>query len=121
MAGLHGALALRRDFGTNVVLVYMHSGTRRALLDPDVLDVSSSELVELHRRIRLKVESGSLQTGGLTIDEYANRRLRRSLSELAFVNGRIRNGARVFVLENLRDQMDQTLANFHRIRSMKFD
>lgn len=118
MAGIYGAISLSRHF-PEITIVYMHAGTRRTLTDPSVLDDQSAELVELRRRLIEKIESGVLPAPhGLHTDDFADTRLRRSLIELAYVNGLIRGREKVFVLENLRDQMDSTLANFAKIRSI---
>lgn|GEM_PF-6630044 len=120
MSGIYGATRLQEIFGANVSVVFMFTGSRRALLSPAFLDLNSPEILELMRRLREKTAKGIVRIPASEIDGYISARLALDLVSLAYVNGRIRSGANLLVLENFRDKMDETLlqfADFRRVTS----
>ncbi|MBC8275477.1 MAG: hypothetical protein H8E40_10990 [Chloroflexi bacterium] len=121
MAGVYGATKLKAMFGANVSIIYLHTGTRRSLLDPRCLSPQSPEIVELSRRLLEKIEKGILVPDDPSPDgikRYLDKRMELNFLDLAFVNGRIRSGEQITVLENIRDRMNDTLRQFDNCRKL---
>ena len=117
MAG-DGATRLRDVYGPNVSVMFMYTGSRRALLNPDCLTDDDPFIVELRRRLRCKIREKVLEVPREQDEaSYIRNRMRLNFAALAFINGRIRSGERVHVLENLRDELPSTLEQFERIRA----
>lgn len=116
MSGIYGAMRLKEIFGANVSVMFMYTGSRRSLLSPACLDHKSAEIIELTRRLRKKVDSGIVPVDPNEIDDYISNRLKLDLVSLAYVNGRLRSGADILVLENHRDRIDEPLVQFAELR-----
>ncbi|MBA4072588.1 MAG: hypothetical protein C0497_12250 [Gemmatimonas sp.] len=118
MAG-SGAMTLRAVFGANVSVLFLHSGTRESLLDPGCLQMDSAENIELMRRLHAKAQQGVLTApdgSQRSLERIIASRMEHNLLDLAFINGRIRSGEQILVLENLKDRMDGTVEQFGKWR-----
>ena len=121
MAGVYGATKLKAVFGANISIVYMYTGTRDSLLDPRCLRADSPEIIELKRRLSEKIQKGLLVPDDKSSDgikKFIDNRMELNYLDLAFINGRMRSGEQVTVLENLRDRMDNTLEQFNELRRL---
>jgi guanylate kinase len=119
MAGA-GAMTLRAVFGANVSILFLHTGTRESLLDPGCLRQDAPENIELKRRLQEKVNQGVLvipNGSSRKSEQILANRMEHNLLDLAFINGRIRSGEQVLVLENLRDRVGETVAQFTKWRA----
>jgi len=119
MAGVYGATKLKAVFGANISIVYMYTGTRNSILDPRCLRKDSPEIIELKRRLLEKIQKGLLipdDQSSNGIRKFIDNRMDLNYLDLAFINGRIRSGEQVTVLENLQDRMDDTLEQFNKLR-----
>lgn len=120
MAGSSGATKLKAVYGANVSVIYIHTGTRASLLDPRCLENDFSDNVELRWRLIKKVNEGiftDTDIQHMQIDAFIESRMQNNFLTLAFMNGRIRSGEQITVVENLRDKMDDAVAQFTNIRA----
>jgi guanylate kinase len=113
LAGIFGATRLKTVFGGNVSVIYMHTGTRQSLLNPECLLESCPEIQELRRRLHEKILTGVVALSPPeTAEAYVARRIDLNSLGYAYVNGRIRSGDEITVIENLRDKLDATVEQF---------
>lgn len=120
MAGSSGATKLKAVYGANVSVIYIHTGTRASLLDPRCLENDFSDNIELRWRLIKKVNEGiftDTDIQHMQIDAFIESRMENNFLDLAFMNGRIRSGEQVTVVENLRDKMNDAVAQFTNIRT----
>lgn len=120
MAGSSGATKLKAVYGANISIVYIHTGTRASLLDPRCLEDNFTDNVELLRRLRQKITEGIFtQTDiqSMQIEKFIFSRMQNNYLDLAFINGRIRSGEQITVIENLRDKMDNAILQFNTLRT----
>jgi guanylate kinase len=116
MAGIYGAARLKEVYGANVSVMFMYTGTRHSLMSPDTLTQNSPDIKELEHRLRKKIREGVLQVPANTVDAYVRNRMNLNTVSLAYVNGRLRSGDDIVVLENLRDRLQGTLTQFAELR-----
>jgi guanylate kinase len=112
MAGIYGATRLRDIYGKNISVLFMYSGTERDLLSPACLSEQSSEIREIIWRLREKVRTGVAVVESGSVDDYVNNRMSLNLLSLAYVNGRMRSGDSIKVVENEHDRLDRALEQF---------
>ncbi len=117
MAGIYGAMRLKAVFRGNVTVIYMYSGNRQSLLNPQCLCADCLDILEIKRRLIEKIENEVVIVGKDSIEEYIKNRMELNFLELAYVNGRIRSGENILILENPKDHLDSTLDNFAALRN----
>lgn len=119
MAGVFGASKLKAVYGANVSIIFMHSGLKESLRDSRSLTEDFEPTIELKRRLNLKIQERIFNTEEYeqsTIHNFILRRMELNYLEIAFVNGRIRSHEQIYVLENLKDKMKNSVAQFNSIR-----
>ncbi len=117
MAGIYGAIHLKDIYKDNVTIIYMYSGRRQSLYNPDCLLGKTPEITEIRRRLKKKINEGIVEVETEEIELYIEKRMHLNFIELAFVNGKIRSNVKIYILENHRDKMDYTLAQFISLKS----
>jgi guanylate kinase len=116
MAGIYGAMRLKAVFRGNVTVVYMYTSDRQSLLNPKCLCEDCTEIGEIKRRLLEKIDKETVVVGKDEVDGYVNNRMELNFLELAYVNGRIRSGENIFVLENANGKLDGAIATFEGLR-----
>ena len=120
LTSVFGAARLRATYGASVTSLYLWTGPHPSLMNPRCLEDSSPEVLELKWRIRKKlVEDGfsEFETASLTDDAFLMKRMVDNYLDVAAVNGRLRSGEDIYVLPNLRDRLEDAIAEFTRVRS----
>lgn len=120
MAGSGGATKLKAVYGANVSVIYIHTGTRASLLDPRCLEKDFEDNIELHRRLTEKVKDGIFTQSDIQqadAETFIDNRMENNFLDLAFINGRIRSGEQIYILENLRDKMANAVNQFIALRN----
>jgi guanylate kinase len=117
MSGIYGGTRLREIYGANITVMFMYTGNRRSLMSPDCLSSTSLEVEEIERRLRKKIGEGAMPLPiGESEEEYVEKRMELNALSLAYVNGRLRSGDLIAVLENLRDRLEDTVNQFIYLR-----
>lgn len=119
MAGVFGASKLKAVYGGNVSVLFMHSGTRSSVLDPRTLEDNFESNIELKRRLEMKFKNRLFNISEVNqadIDTFVSRRMELNYLELAFINGRIRSGEQITILENQKDELDKVVNQFKSLR-----
>lgn len=119
MAGIYGAIHLKDIYKDKVTIVYMYSGRRQTLYNPDCLLGITPEIEEIVRRLNEKAQNGIVEVHKKDLSSYIERRMYLNYIDLAFVNGKIRSNLKIYILENHKDRMDYTLAQFINLRNKK--
>lgn len=121
MAGVFGAAKLKAVYGGNVSIIFMHTSTRNELLDPRSIKNEFEPNIELLRRLQEKIynkQFNEVEFTEFSVDKFLDRRMQLNYLELAFINGRIRSGEQILVIENIKDKLSLTLNQFQEIRNM---
>lgn len=118
MAGAFGATRLRDVFGRAVTIAYMYPGPRSALMSADWHTDDDPCLGELKRRLLSKVKDRIIAVDDAAIESYCRARMEFNHVELAYMNGRLRSGELVTVLENPKNHLDKALEEFARLRGL---
>lgn len=115
LAGIFGATRLKAIFRGNISIMFMHTGDRRSLLNPERLSHESPEMRELRRRLEQKITDGIVTLSAEeTADAWVDRRMDLNAIGYAYVNGRVRSGDDVLILENRRDRLEEAIEQFKR-------
>jgi hypothetical protein len=118
LASVYGAARLMASYSTGLTHLYMWTGSRKSLLDPSCLDMTSAEVIELVYRIRKKhLERGYsfAETESLLSDRFAEVRMVDNFVDIAAANGRLRSKEETKVLSNLRDRLEEAVEEFGMI------
>lgn len=118
MAGIYGALKLKASFPECISILYMHSGYKNTILDPDCLNGTSKEILELERRLKQKIETGLIGQVN-NPSEYISRRMKLNFLDLAHTIGKIRAKEDLIVLENIKDQLHETVNQFTMVKKAR--
>lgn len=119
MAGIYGAIHLKDIFKESITIIYMYSGKRQTLYNPDCLFGKTPEIGEIKRRLNLKIQEGIVRINDHKKNNYIKDRMHLNSIELAFVNGKIRSNEKIYILENHKDKMDYTVAQFINLKEKK--
>lgn len=120
MAGSGGATKLKAVYGANISVIYIHTGTRASLLDPRCLENDFDDNIELRWRLLKKIKEGVFTDTDIQhvqIEAFIENRMQNNYLDLAFINGRIRSGEQISVIENLHDRLDVAISQFTSIRT----
>jgi guanylate kinase len=120
LTSVFGAARLRSTYGASVTSLYLWTGPRPSLLNPRCLEDGSPEVLELKWRIRKKlVEDGfsEFETASLTDDAFISKRMVDNYLDVAAANGRLRSGEDIYVLANIRDCLNDAVAEFANVRA----
>jgi guanylate kinase len=119
LTSVFGAARLRATYGYSVSCLYLWTGRRPSLLDPRCLENESPEVQELKWRIRKKKAEdhfSEFETASLTDDAFLNKRMVDNFLDVAAVNGRLRAGEDIVVLENPHDKVHLAIEAFQKFR-----
>lgn len=119
MAGAFGATRLQHVFGRAVTILYMYPGPRSALMSADWHSEGDEHVQELRRRLLNKVRTKIVDVGDAEVRAYCDARMEFNHVELAYINGRLRSGELVTVLENPRDRVETAIGTFDRLRGFE--
>ncbi len=114
------AIALKENLKTDITVVFIFTIDKEEMLNN--LDFASYEnnpsetLSEWRRRLALKYDN-SEKLGNHEIlnpekEKYISEKIRRSIPDLAFIVGKIRDGLCVEILPNRKDGIEETVRNF---------
>lgn len=119
LASTYGAARLRASYGVHVTHIYMWTGPRNTLLLPRCMKTDSPEIQELIWRIKKKLKEdrfSEFEVEALVDEQFIAKRMIDNFLDIAAVNGRLRNGENIEVLENIHDKMEETIEQFMCLR-----
>jgi guanylate kinase len=117
------AYKLKAVYKANVSIIFIHTGSRQSLLNPKALRLDSEENIELQRRLMLKVTNKIFRLSSNSvknIESFLKKRMQNNLLDLAYINGLIRAGENIKVIENIKDKIPEStgyLIDFIRVNS----
>ena len=116
MAGIYGALHLKDIYKESVTILYVFSGSKNSIFNPDCLEGESIEIKELERRLGLKYSEGDIEPDNKDLSEYINKRMQFNYVELAFTIGKLRNKHNIKIIENKKDKIENAIKQLIDIR-----
>ncbi|MFX1299226.1 MAG: hypothetical protein ACFFD2_30735 [Promethearchaeota archaeon] len=114
MTGSSGAVTLKTKYPNSVTLLYIYPGTREDLMNISSLDPGSEVNLELKWRIKKKIEKGVLKPKSGD-KEYIERRMQRSFLGISFINGQLRAGLDLKVIQNERDKLSKAVDKLREV------
>ena len=119
LASIFGASKLKATFGNSIIMLYLWTGEKPSLYNPQCFEDNFPEISELKWRIikKLKEEKFSdYEVKGLNTNEFLTKRMVDNYLDIASVNGRLRLGEEIIVLPNIHDKLCDALNEFNNIR-----
>ncbi|CAM4193414.1 nucleoside-triphosphatase [Pseudoalteromonas maricaloris] len=115
LASTFGAARLQAEFSDFVTCLYMWTGDKTSLRDPDCLKSDFPQTKELRDRIlKKKLEDGfsEFEVKSLDSERFIDKRMVDNNLDIAAINGRLRGQEKVTVLPNYRDDILGTVKEF---------
>ena len=122
LASVFGASRLKAAFGNSVIMLYLWTGEKSSLYNPQCFEDNFSEIKELKWRITKKIQENNFseyEIKSFKNDEFLEKRMIDNYLDIASVNGRLRAGEDISVIPNIRDKLFDAIEYFDFIRQNK--